>query len=546
MNCTPSPRSSLSANSTLLFLGGFLVTAAVYLFFLEPWGHDTWFHLQRLADIDQQLEWGHLRAHFAENAAQGKGLPVWIYYSQWVYWPALLAVALGAGPLVALKLVYCASLLVCTAGCYRLLRLHADAGAASFGTLLFMTSNYVVGEVFQRSAYAEFMSVSLLPFVLAALNCAIRRRNLASKAQAALFAAIMILCHPLSFMNSGVLLLAYAAFVALDAKLPPRRILGAAWPLVLALALTAFYWLPAVIETRFVMAGKGARTPLEDTFLSLGSYLNFSGITNLGFVLSLLAAVVALYFVRSVFLPSARRARACWPLVVAVLAYFLLTLRISEPLYDHVSLLAANLWVWRVLFQMTLLVVIVVVVNLGTLAESLKGDGTRAALAAIAVLQAVALVVWNTNSELSTRRLSREEIATQVAIESQRVGDFGIDEYLPNPNQVPRPPETCREILTVPRGGRYEMSVIVAAGDADSCIHIPRFWNTRFEARFDGKKLPVYADSNGEILIAPRGGAGRIDVRFGRPAYVTAASLVSLIALGLLVAMFAVARRRPA
>ena len=142
------------------------------------------------------------------------------------------------------------------------------------------------------------------------------------------------------------------------------------------------------------------------------------------------------------------------------------------------------------------------------------------------------------------RRLSREEIETQVAIESQRVGDFGIDEYLPNPNHVPRPPGPCREVLNVPRGGRYEVSFNLGAGHADSCIHIPRFWNTRYEARFDGKVLPVYADSNGEILISTRGRAGRIDLRFGQPAYVTAASLVSLIALALLLATLAAARRR--
>src|SRR5688572_6393012 len=81
-----------------LLLAGFVAVACIYMSFLEPWGHDTWFHLQRLQDVEQQLGRGQLRMHFAENAAQGKGIPVWVYYSQWVYLPALLPRSLGVSP----------------------------------------------------------------------------------------------------------------------------------------------------------------------------------------------------------------------------------------------------------------------------------------------------------------------------------------------------------------------------------------------------------------------------------------------------------------
>ena len=537
------PRRALPSHRLLLI--GYLATACVYLFFLEPWGHDTWFHLQRLQDVEQQFDWAHLRAHFAENAAQGKGLPVWIYYSQWAYWPALFLTSLGVGPLISLKLIYCALLALCGVGSYRLLRLHAGEEDAVFGALLFMTANYVIGEVFQRSAYAEFMSVALLPLLLVALHRFVLDGDRRSGMMLVLLASLMILFHPLSFMNAGVALVAYAAYIAIVWWIAFRRLLRLVPLFALALGLTAFYWLPAVIETRYVLGGEGVRTPLRETFLWIGSYLNFSGITNLGFVLTALAPVVTACLLFRGHLPQAASGRSSWPLVAGVFVYVFLTLRISEPLYTSLSFLAANLWVWRVLFPMTLLVVFFVTVNLRVLPQRLRSDTARGALAGLAALQAVVLVLWNTASELSLRHIGLREIERAVAVESRRENDFGIDEYLPQPRMLPRPGPQCRAVRTESPGGRYEMRLLIAAADADVCIHIPRYWNTRYAAWIDGVATPVYANADGEILLAPRGRAGQLRLRLTQPGYVKLSTFLSVIAAMLLVVSVARRPREP-
>ena len=77
-------RSSVTSTSEIetdhpyrRLLLGFFIAVCVYLFFLEPWGHDTWYHVLRLLDVASQFEDGRYYVHFASNAAQGKGLPVW-------------------------------------------------------------------------------------------------------------------------------------------------------------------------------------------------------------------------------------------------------------------------------------------------------------------------------------------------------------------------------------------------------------------------------------------------------------------------------------
>jgi hypothetical protein len=525
-------------------LAAFIAAACIYLFFLDPWGHDTWFHLQRLQDIRAQLADGRLYAHFAENAAQGKGIAVWVYYSQWVYWPAALLAGLGVTPLVALKVVYSLFLAVTAHGCYRLLRIEVDPEWASLGSLLFVTSNYVIGEVFQRSAYAEFLSVALLPHLLVAVHGVTQDAGRRHAPALAIFAALMVLFHPLSFMNAGIALAVYALFDAMQRGTPYGQLLRLLPPLALALGVTAFYWAPAVIETRYVLGGEGVPTPLRDTFLSLWSYVNPTSITTPGFSLGLLAFLVLASLLARRRAPDTPPISRSWPLLAGIAAYFLLTLRPTEPLYEHVPLLASNLWVWRVLYPMILLTVVFVFANLAALPERLRNGAAQQLIAGVAVLQAVTLVVWNTWADLSLLPMDTRTIERNVGVESQRTGGFGIDEYLPQLREVPRHDAPCRSPRTIAPDGRYEMSFPVARDDAHACIRIPRYWNTRYEATIDGSPARVYGNAAGEMVLVPSGREGVARIWYGRPKYVTVAWIVSAVSAILLVFSFAIGTGR--
>jgi uncharacterized membrane protein len=525
-------------HSHLTLLVGFFTAACSLIFFLEPWGHDTWYHLQRLLDIEAQISRGTLYAHFAENAAQGKGLPVWIYYSQWIYWPAILLKFLGASPLISLKIVYCILLAVCCVGCYLLLRLHAEKGPAVFGTLLFITSNYVIGEIFQRSAYAEFFSVAFMPLLLFMLNGTLRNRGRATAAGLVIIASIMILAHPLSFMNAGWALLAYMGYVTIRDKVSFLRLLQVFFLFLLALALTAFYWLPAVIETRFVLGAEGVPTPLLETFLTIPRYFKFYSILSLGFVLTIysLAAIGGLLLRRDRH--KASTVRASWPLVAGIGIYVFLTLGVSEPLYVNIPFLASNLWVWRVLFPLTLLVVILVISNFQSLPQGLRSEKFVTVISLLAVAQATVFVLFYTVPDISLRRLDIDEINGELAKEMLRLEGFGIDEYLPQPRMLPRPRSQCHSIQTVAPNGFYRMRFAIKKDETGTCIHIPKYWNTRYIASIDGSRVPVFADANGDILIVPDSKTGIVTVNFSRPVYVTLSTYLSgasalLLLLGL-------------
>ena len=190
----------------------------------------------------------------------------------------------------------------------------------------------------------------------------------------------------------------------------------------LALGRTAFYWLPAVVETGDVLGANGVPTPIQETFLDLWRYLNFSGPNNAGPVLTVLvpAVAVCVFFARQVYDAAGRW--SSWPLVAGVLVYVFLTVRISEPLYSRVPFLASNLWVWRVLFPMILLAVILITPRLEALPSRLRTQRLFALAAVVAVLQAAAFILWNTASYLSVRSVDLDEMLPHLAYDGERTG----------------------------------------------------------------------------------------------------------------------------
>ena len=425
-----------------LLLAGFVAVACIYMSFLEPWGHDRGSTCRGCRTSSSSSAAASSACTSPRMRPKARAYRCGSTTRSGSTCRRCSPRSLGVSPLVSLKIVYCVFLIVCCVGCYRLLKREADEATAAFGTLLFVTSNYVIGEIFQRSAYAEFLSVALLPLLLVALQRTLLRQNRRAPAALVLLATLMILFHPLSFMNAGYAIAAYAVYVVVDRRIPYSRLIRLLPPFALALALTAFYWLPAVIETRYVMGAEGVPTPLRDTFLTLWRYLNFSSITNLGFVLTALAAAVAVGLLRRQWghaslrsSSDAQRPSASddgnepWPrsspLVAGMIVCVFLTLRMSEPLYTRVSFLAANLSVWRVLFPLTLIVTIFVTANLRALPRRLRSDLALAAIAGLAILQAMVFVLWNSAEELSARRVQVRAIEREVAVESQRKDGSG-------------------------------------------------------------------------------------------------------------------------
>jgi hypothetical protein len=214
-----------------------------------PQGHDVTYELVRISEYREAFAAGQWPPFWSEHLYAGYGSPVFLFYAPLFSAVASLASAFAgsvqAGAtwlLVGISLVsvplargFLAALLEVTG-----LR---DSAAARMGTLFFVVHPYLLGDKLVRNADAEFMGLCLTPLMLHGVAIAAREpRRGAALVSAGL--ALVVLAHNLTA------LVAVAFALGLGLVLHGVRA-RAAWlaigaGIAAALAMTAFFWLPAL------------------------------------------------------------------------------------------------------------------------------------------------------------------------------------------------------------------------------------------------------------------------------------------------------------
>ena len=513
----------------------YLSFVCIYIFFLNPWGNDLWFHIHRLDDIKGQLEGGRLVAYFSENVAGGRGLPVYAFYSQWVYWLPFLLTQLGVSLATSLKLVFCFFMLSSAFGFYRLLQLHVADEIAKVGLLLYVTSNYFLGDIFARAAFAEFLSYSLFPWVLYSIHRYSINGNSVRGLYATLAATLMIIFHPLSFMNVGLAMIVYALYILWHHPQPIIRLGKLAPVFVLTLALTAFFWLPAVIERQYVMGAEAMPVDISDTFLGIRRYLNVTAMANLGLTLTwtLILSLILHFFSRKIRATKVDPSAAL--LIIGIGAYVFLTLPYSRFVWNEVPLISSNTFVWRLVFPLTVLAIIFVCITARAFSAYPLAQRVLTAVAILSVAQGVVFINWQSHEYLSIHRITEEQVEENLAKESDRRSGWGIDEYRPNPRNVEHFPETCHEFKEISASDPLEVFFEVEEGQAGQCYRWRRYWNVRYVATINSNPVPIYRNNEGEIVLAPGGRYGKATIRLEYPGYLVLARSISVAGVVVLV-----------
>ncbi|GEM_PF-3163391 len=331
-------RDTGSRRPLLWYVGG--MSLAVFL--SQGTGHDL---SQHLAYFDEAfLAWSRgQRAFLTERVFQGGGLPVFFFYSQWIYIPAALFRLFGAAPYFALKLSFAAVFAAQVLGARVLVGFfRPESERAAACVLLFAGSNYFAGEFFQRFAFAETMGYAACIWGLFFALRTIRLPATRDVVALAFFLSVAVLLHPISFAYFLLGAVPFLVFVA-------RGRFGAAALASFALAgavcvcATAFHWLPILIERGEVT---GSVMDFRDSFMGWGDYFSLSRFWSAG-------PVTAAAFVGSaLLLLRGHPDRRAYGALAACSVYLFMMNPASEPL--HVSYLADSQLVWRMLSPLCL------------------------------------------------------------------------------------------------------------------------------------------------------------------------------------------------
>jgi hypothetical protein len=574
-------------------------------------GGDSPFLLWRVHQLAANLRAGDLPARWMPDAAYGLGYPFFSYYAALPYYLASLFNLAGLDILSAIKLTQTLGFVLAAAASYGWFRrLFQSQAAAWLGAAAYTFAPFHLLNVYVRGdSLSEFYAFVFYPLILWAVDRAVERPGARSIAGLGLAYGGLMLTHNLSAFIFSPFALLYAAlrvssfkfqvssieFPAFSFQLPVSSFRSCLRPpllsilagLALGLALSAWLWVPAMLEMRYVQT-----STLEGGYFHYSGHFRAANLVQpaLGFVygttseqaspfaMGLVQAVIAVLgavincqwlIVNCQWLmaknpsdvisnsrgaPTIRNASRQYAIrtlfiFTGLLLSTLMITPLSRPVWDHLPLLPMVQFPWRFLSVQALFAA----AASAFLVERLPRRPAWAALALAAALGLAVMLPLRPDrlpigaSDVTVERLQLYELFTA------NIGTTITYEWLPR-DVIPRlySSELVAEPGAPPRAFAVEGKLLsanetshgptartwqVVAGTNARLVFPLLYW-PGWSAAIDGTPTPVRpAHSSGRLTLDVPQGSHTVVLRLGRTPVRLVAELVSLAALVLCVVL---------
>jgi hypothetical protein len=363
---------------------------AVYPFLSRtglPVETDAELHVIRTAELGHLLRGGELYPRWAPDFYYGYGYPIFNYYAPLSYFVAAgLAFIPGVDVVLAVKLAFIGGMLAAGLGMYLLVRLQWGERSGIVAAAAYVYAPYVhYVDPYARGVLAESFALALFPWVMWSF------RVLASSVSeergarhrgswrwqlplATVLLAGLICAHNLMALVSCLILGAWICWQSVELWVAhrrpaphdasragdPRSLILMAVAAGLAVALSAFFWLPVVFEREAVQYGNlisvGGHYDFHNHFLSFSELLRPTLPLDLGatepaylFNLGTVQWMAGLLGALSLLVPGTpgRSSALFWAL--AALTLMVLVLPISSVIWETVPLMPFLQFPWRLL-----------------------------------------------------------------------------------------------------------------------------------------------------------------------------------------------------
>lgn len=324
-----------------------------------PHTHDGLVHLPRIAAFYKALLDGHFPVRWAGDLNYGYGLALFNFIYPLPYYIASFFVFLGLGLTVSFKLVISLSFMLSGIFMYWFAKsFFNNQHKALVVTMLYQFASFRFIELLLRGSFGEVYTYTFLPLVLYGLVLLSKKTTARYILLTSVATALLVLSHnsiSLVFFSVAVL------FVLFFLPGIRKKIVGFA-SLFLGIILSAFYWLPAIIEHKFTYGDlfmenlyKGHFAPFWYFFIpNLTNSSNFqieqiSVQIGLFQVIAIILSVILLFKSKEIF----NKKIVIFSLILLVGSLFLMQ-PASLFLWEHVSYLRQFQFPWRLLSVVTI------------------------------------------------------------------------------------------------------------------------------------------------------------------------------------------------
>jgi hypothetical protein len=346
-----------------------------------PRSNDHLIHFYRVVELDRLVRAGVFFPRWAPDLVHGYGYPVFNFVFSLAHGIVEVFHLLGPNLLVAYKATLILTLLCSAWFAYGLGREYFGEQAGLVTGLAYLYSPYLLYDIHIRGSLTESLMLALLPLALLHLRRAARGHR-ASVAWAGVAVAACVLAHHATMLQAMPFLGLYALWEAMAMVQKPspgrlgliRNLPFAILPFAIAALLSAFFWLPAIAESRYIQVERGtlnAAMLYSNNFVSMSELTAFPrlpvdpDLLNPPVVrplsLAALAIIVVVGLVRFPFRPRSPTPLLPYILFFATLSLTatLLALPAARPLWDMLPLLRLTQFPWRILGPNSLFVALI-------------------------------------------------------------------------------------------------------------------------------------------------------------------------------------------
>ena len=537
-------------------------------------GGDSPFLLVRLWQLVANLRAGVFPVRWMPDAAYGLGYPFFNFYAALPYYLAALFHFLGLDLIWALKLTQTVGFAL-AGGAMALLarRLFRRPAAVLLAAIAYAYAPFHLVNVYVRGdSLSEFYAFIFYPLIVWALLRLRESPTIGNVALLGLAYGGLVLTHNISALIFSPFVLGLALFFAFcPASKPIWTILTAmALGLLLGLALSAWFWVPALGEQSAVRLG------VED--IQTQGYFHYAGhfrgldlvqrtplfnyelgAESTPFAMGLVQAAITAAALLAIVVGWIRRRQVDWLSALIVVLLILCTLLItplSRPLWDCLPLLSFTQFPWRFLSVQAFFAALVI----AHLGERVRFPRAIVAVAAVLLLLSAMLGLRPeflpiTRADLSPQRLMLYELFTG------NVGSTVRYEYLPrwtvprpyvsaaflNGGRKPSPLTVSSEVAAAEllRQGPNSETWRITVNSPQAALAFPTLYFPGWQAEVDSTPVTVApVEGLGYVSIEVPQGEHEVRLWLGRTPLRAVSEAISALA-GLCAVAMLVARWRP-
>ncbi|MDD5758298.1 MAG: 6-pyruvoyl-tetrahydropterin synthase-related protein [Desulfobulbaceae bacterium] len=511
--------------------------------------------IERVIAVAYEINGGNWYPRWLSLGSYGKGEPFLNYYAPGFYLAAGYLKALGLPILIAVKTTCISLFFAGGMGMYLWLKGRYGIFGAIIAAVLYLFAPYHFVNIYVRGAMAEFAALAFFPFLFYGIDltfCASRFRT--GVTVTGLATAFIILTHNLSALMIAPFALAYFVRMAFIAKPSVRQLIGAISAPIAGVGITAFYWLPVLLERDYLGNFSSKMTSgyydIENNFVTPVDWVvtkwGFKGSVEIDHLSYQVGTVLFIFFAAALLKSSMGKGNGerGFTLFVATLGILalLLTTHFSSPFYNFISPFRFVQFPWRFLGVAGLFLS----ATTGILRPTPGAVGYRTKLGlgigitiSLCILSSAGQRVVSTNLTNDYDRFYRDAANKNVPLGALTV----LNDYLPRwvdneeiveelLTDVPFAPTTRIDKLWT---GASRMTFSAESPQNNNVVIVPWFYFPGFTLQVDQKKWEVKPGINGFMTFELPTGTHQVELTFGTtPARVAGWCISAIIFFGML------------